>query len=62
MGLAWVLSVGMYVGYVLVNVKVAFVDLVELEFEVLVDEFVAVEKFVKPRDRAFLIITVIIHY
>lgn len=59
---AGILSVGVNVRDVLVNIQVAFVDLVELEFEVLIDKFVAVEQLVQPGDGAFLIITVIIHY
>ena len=44
-----------------VNIAAAFIDLVELEFEVLVDLFVPVQELVQPVNGPFLVVTVTIH-
>lgn len=55
--------VGMNVGDISFDIEIAFVDVIEFLFEVLVDEFVATEELVEARDGgALVVITVAIHY
>jgi hypothetical protein len=61
-GAECILRVFVNVTDVAVDVGVALVNFAELEFEVLVDPFVAVEQFVQSGDGLFLVITVTIHY